>query len=91
MTRPTLFRTDMATTSGLTMARRRESWVSRGVWQRRLAKQWSRRKLATRSGVSVSTICNIEYGLNMPAVDTLEGVLRELGCELVIKEVDYDV
>lgn len=73
------------------MARRRESWVSRGVWQRRLAKRWSRQKLATRSGVSVSTICNIEYGLNMPAVDTLEGVLRELGCELVIKEVDYDV
>lgn len=71
--------------------RRRESWVSRGVWQRRLARGWSRQKLATRSGVSVQTICNIEYGLAMPAVDTLEGVLRELGCDLVIKEVDYDV
>lgn len=72
------------------MAVRRESWVSRAVWQRRSQKRWSRRELAERSGVTEGTIKNIEYGYNMPAVDTLEIVLRELGCELVVKEVEYD-
>jgi ribosome-binding protein aMBF1 (putative translation factor) len=84
---PTRFHTGVAMTSGLTMVRR-ESWVSRGVWQRRAAKRWSRRELAERSGVAVGTILNIEHGYCMPAVDTLEIVLRELGCELIIKEVE---
>jgi transcriptional regulator with XRE-family HTH domain len=44
--------------------------------------------LAERSGVAVGTILNIEHGYCMPAVDTLEIVLRELGCELIIKEVE---
>ena len=68
----------------------RRSWVSHGVWQRRSQKRWSRRELAERSGVAEGTILNIEHGNRMPAVDTLEIVLRELGCELVIKEVEYD-
>jgi transcriptional regulator with XRE-family HTH domain len=69
---------------------KRDSWVSRGVWQRRAAKRWSRRELAERSGVAEGTIRNIECGLCYTGIDTLEAVLRELGCELVIKEVDYD-
>ena len=68
----------------------RRSGVSHGVWQRRSQKRWSRRELAERSGVAEGTILNIEHGNCMPAVDTLEIVLRELGCELVIKEVEYD-
>lgn len=87
---PTQFHTAMAMTSGLTMVRRRDSWVSRGVLQRRAAKRWSRRELADRSGVAEGTIRNIEHGLCYTGIDTLEAVLRELGCELVIKEVDYD-
>ena len=67
---------------------RRESWVSRGVWERRAARRWSRRKLAERAGVAEGTIANIEYGICHTGIDTLEAVLRELGCELVIKEVD---
>ena len=69
---------------------KRESWVSRGVWERRAARRWSRRKLAERSGVAEGTILYIEHGYCMTGIDTLEAVLRELGCELVIKEVDYD-
>jgi len=66
------------------------SWVARGVWQRRSQKRWSRRELAERSGVAEGTILNIEHGNCMTGIDTLEAVLRELGCELVIEEVDYD-
>ena len=69
---------------------KRESWVSRGVWERRAARRWARRKLAERSGVAEGTIRNIEHGVCYTGIDTLEAVLRELGCELVIKEVDYD-
>ena len=69
---------------------RRESWVSINVRRLRAAKRWSRRELAERSGVSANTIANIEYGFCMPAVDTLEVVLRELGCELKIAEIEYD-
>ena len=65
---------------------RRESWVSISVRRLRAAKRWSRRELAERSGVSANTIANIEHGFAMPAVDTLEGVLHELGCELKIEE-----
>jgi transcriptional regulator with XRE-family HTH domain len=70
--------------------RKRESWVSSGVQRRRAAKQWSRRELAERAGVAESTIANIEYGFVMPSVDTLEPVLRALGCELGITEIEYD-
>ena len=86
---PTRFHISVAMTSGLTMVKR-DSWVSRGVWQRRAAKRWSRRELAERAGGAEGTIRNIEYGLCYTGIDTLEAVLRELGCELVIKEVDYD-
>jgi len=70
---------------------RHESWVSISVRRLRAARRWSRRELSERCGVSAGTIYNIEHGLAMPAVDTLEGVLNELGCELKIEEIHYDV
>src|SRR5437667_9788052 len=53
--------------------------VARAINQRREQLRLSLRDLATRSGVSASTISDIERGAKSPTISTLDALIQALG------------
>jgi transcriptional regulator with XRE-family HTH domain len=70
--------------------RRPSSSATALVQEARRASGLSQRELARRSGVSRTTVVEIESGKRDPALGTLRAILRALGRDVELRLISYD-